>query len=414
MVSGLALFPGPEPLPAARFAGLPAVEFSPRPRSGAWSAVATLNGVRAELAPADDFSPVPEPLIVHDARLSDTDRDAVRAGRCAVTVSLPATDNPFRDRKRLVQALRGVLGEDGTAGVDVAGQRVWTRHDLDDEVTHNAELDIEQMYTLHAVTADGGGECHWLHSHGLGELGALDFDVLRPHPMHVSDAAGFVRAIALASVEGRLVAGGEPMRIASVRRTVRAVDAAEFMRKAARGDATLREEDGHTEGRVVLCDPRSWAPWDKPRPSTLFATEPADGGVVFFSTAASKRAASRARDTYPRLLALATDIADLELPVMAKIGYETDGGGSEEREHMWFEVHECHQGELDATLVNQPFRIARMREGQRARHPVERLSDWMVATPLGPITPRALHLVRVLRDERPAIERLIAEHRREG
>jgi hypothetical protein len=38
----------------------------------------------------------------------------------------------------------------------------------------------------------------------------------------------------------------------------------------------------------------------------------------------------------------------------------------------------------------------------------------MVGTPLGPITPRALHLARVLRDERPRIERFVDERRREG
>jgi uncharacterized protein YegJ (DUF2314 family) len=412
-VLGLVLFAEADPPPIGRFSRLPGFAVLPRSSSVPWSATATIDGVPVELRPMDDFRPFPEPMLVYDARLSDADRATVRTGRSAIGVSLSPTENPFRDRKRLVKALRAVLGDDGAAAADVAAQRVWTRAELDDEVSHDAELDIEQMYTLHAVTQEAGGECYWLHSHGLAELGAVDFDVLRPHRMHVDDSAGFVRATALASVEGRLVAGGDPLQIANVKPAVRGVDAEEFMRKGAAADVSLREAQEHTGSRVVLCEPRgAWAPWGKPRPSTLFANEPADGSVVFFSQSASARAARRARDTYPRLLDLAKEIADLELPVMAKLGYEVDDGDAEDREHLWFQVHDCFEREIEATLVNEPYGIARMHEGQRGRHPLARLSDWMVGTPLGPITPRALHLVRRLRDERPRIERIVAEHRR--
>ena len=39
--------------------------------------------------------------------------------------------------------------------------------------------------------------------------------------------------------------------------------------------------------------------------------------------------------------------------------------------------------ELDATLLNEPHGIARMRAGQRGRHSVEALSDWQIFTPVG-------------------------------
>jgi hypothetical protein len=48
---------------------------------------------------------------------------------------------------------------------------------LADELVHDAPLDIVQIHVLHVVTQPEGV---WLHSHGLGELGSVDFDVLRP------------------------------------------------------------------------------------------------------------------------------------------------------------------------------------------------------------------------------------------
>ena len=55
-------------------------------------------------------------------------------------------------------------------------------------------------------------------------------------------------------------------------------------------------------------------------------------------------------------------------------GHPEDG----EREHLWFHVHELSGSEVDATLLNQPYRLERLSEGQRAKHSLALLSDWAI------------------------------------
>jgi hypothetical protein len=411
---GLVLFPDPTPIPAERVAHLPGVVFA-RPSGGAaWSANVTLDGVTATLEPVATFERFPEVLLRHDPRLSEQDRATVRAGRSAVSVALtpPEDGDPFVVRKKLVRLLGRVLGEHGAAALDATAQRVWPREQLDDELAHDAPLHIDQMMTLHAVTQEGDDACTWLHSHGLEELGAFDFDILRPHPTHVRDDSGVVRAAALASVEGRLRPGGDPVRLTNVDLAVDAVDAARFMESGAATDVGLRSTEDHSGMRMVLCDPKSGWGWSKRRPARQFQVELPDGTLVFLSTNASRMAARRARGTYDRLRAIAEEFAGLDLPVLAKLSYEVDGGGPDDREHLWFQIHAFLEDAIEATLTNAPRRIQRLRQGERGRHSIERLSDWVMLTPVGSVAPHSLFKVRELRRERKNVEKRLAERRR--
>jgi uncharacterized protein YegJ (DUF2314 family) len=192
------------------------------------------------------------------------------------------------------------------------------------------------------------------------------------------------------------------------------VDAQDFMRQAAPDQASLREVEFHTDRRVVLCDPPAklvpaWL--RKPRPAHLLQVlAPADT-IVFLPGSASRRGAERARGTYSRLRAAIDELAGLDLPALVKLAYEMDGGDETKREHLWFEVHACDDAEVDATLTNDPCNIARMRRGQRARHPIGRLSDWEIPTPLGSITPHRLDVLRRVQRDRARVERIMAERR---
>ncbi len=110
--------------------------------------------------------------------------------------------------------------------------------------------------------------------------------------------------------------------------------------------------------------------------------------------------ADRARKTFPVLRQVADEVAELELPVMVKIGYVIDGGDDDQREHLWFNVHDFGADSVDATLVNSPYWIERLNEGDRGSHSIEGLSEWTVLTPFGPINPHAFHARRLIREHR--------------
>jgi hypothetical protein len=127
---------------------------------------------------------------------------------------------------------------------------IWTPDRIADEIQHGAPLDILQVHVLHVVGEDDGV---WLHSHGLAEMGFLDFDVLRPAQALTEDQFDVLRAIAFQMVEdgdsGEIwpVMGADPLSL---------IDAATFMRSASPADRALRDPENHSDRRVICCDPK--------------------------------------------------------------------------------------------------------------------------------------------------------------
>ncbi|MFK7788930.1 MAG: hypothetical protein AB8C95_05465, partial [Phycisphaeraceae bacterium] len=63
----------------------------------------------------------------------------------------------------------------------------------------------------------------------------------------------------------------------------------------------------------------------------------------------------------------------------------------------------------DATLLNQPFSVSGVNAGDRRAHGLDDLSDWMVMTPLGMVTPRYQTPLRMFRENREAILEMVAQ-----
>lgn len=256
----------------------------------------------------------------------------------------------------------------------------------------------------------------WLHSHGLAEIGFFDFDVLDPSEdlLGIAGADAF-RALAFAIVEKKVQPDTPSFELADGL-AVRLVEVSDWNRRASAADRAARDpgDREHNANRSVVCEPPGFlARWfDRPKPSRALSRGVDDGMLILFSNEASDLMARRARATYPQLRRIHRELAGLSLPTLVKIGYVVDEGGPTDKEHLWFEVHELDETSIEATLVNAPFEIARMKEGDRGRHPVELLSDWTIITPGGPILPRGTKMLRFVRAHRAEIEAVIREERR--
>jgi uncharacterized protein YegJ (DUF2314 family) len=366
-------------------------------RHGAWG--------QARLSAPRDAQVPPEIIVSHASGLTPKERERIVSHAQSVlkiTMS-PHTADVLRDRKLLLQFMTAVLGSEGVAAFDVRGWTFWTPDRLADEVRHDAALDIIHVHVLHLVTQAEG---IWLHSHGLSEMGFVDFDVLRPAEAVIREQFDLLRAIAFQIAEGRFSGPVEPALGAP---PIELVDAKAFMNSASKADRDLREADQHTEKRVVCCEPhgtglvgrllgpKNW------RPSGLLSRGMVEGKqLVVFSDNATQLMAERARESLSLLGPLREEFLDLQCTALVKMRYPVDDGSG--NEHLWFEVHGIGRDTIDATLINEPFGIAKLKAGNRAQRPVEFLSDWSVMTPIGQITPRSLELARQLREVRPMVE----------
>jgi len=348
----------------------------------------------------------PRALIDFDKNLTSDEKEAAAAGRSPVLVRVKGSKRDvLRDRKSLLRWFGAVMADDGVVAIDHIAQHMWSRSALDDELSHDADVDIVALYTIHLVGSDESDTAEWLHTHGLGEMGFFDFDILRPSDDLGDVAADALRAIAFAIVEGEVTKSTPRWQLCYPKGDVRFVDVADFNRRAdadikrLRGPDPEHDED-HNHDRAILCEPSGkllgrW--FDKMKPAKFLSSRFDEEGMFQLSPAASELSETRAKHTYPLFRKLAEELKEFELPVLAKIGYVVDDATEDDREYLWFEVHEFFDDAVDATLANEPFRIARMKAGQRGRHKIDKINDWAIFTPIGTINPRNTQPAREIR-----------------
>jgi hypothetical protein len=370
----------------------------------------------AEIFSPRTMAPPPRALIAFDRNLTSDEQETAAAGRSQVLVRCRGSKRDvLRDRKTLLRWLGAVMADDGVVAVDHLAQRMWSRAALDDELSHDADVDIVALYTLHVV-GDGDSDdddddddedapADWLHTHGLAEIGFFDFDILKPSNDLGNVTADALRAIAFAIVEGQVTKTTPRWQLCYPKGDIRFVEVAEFNRRAdpdlkrLRGPDPDRDEN-HNHDRAILCEPSGkllgrW--FDRIKPSRFLSGALDEEGMFQLSPAASELSEARAKHTYPLLRELTHELKEFDLPVLAKIGYEIDGASEGEREYLWFMVHELFDNAIDGTLANEPFHIARMKEGQRGMHNIDALNDWAIFTPIGTINPRNTQPAREIR-----------------
>jgi len=366
-------------------------------------------------------TPLPPPQMIAYLPLSDEEKAEILQGQSSVSLKMESShEHVLRDRKNLLRVLRAIMGRDGVAAVDHVSERFWSRAGLDDEMLHNADLDVEGIYNIHSVYGEDE-RVTWMHTHGLGEVGALDFDILNPSE-GVAGIAGLdsLRSLSFALLEGKATVSDEPFPFAHPGGDIRLVDVNRFHREADPAVAALRDNDAsHNSKRVVLCDPSSQGFFTRLfrkglRPSRFLSAELPEHVMSSFSNEATALMSARARDTYNVLQSLLEEFDEIPCQALAKIGYVVDGGGPTDREHMWFEIHKAEPDGLDATLINSPFNIEGMKAGDRRKHDIALLTDWMIMTPAGPINPRFTTPVRRIRQHKDKLIEAVRKARAAG
>jgi hypothetical protein len=113
-----------------------------------------------------------------------------------------------------------------------------------------------------------------------------------------------------------------------------------------------------------------------------------------------------ARERLPSFLALQGRFAkNRKWDFHVKLGIHSAGNGHSNvaggAEHLWFDVHQATAKSVDATLLNQPYFVPRLREGQRGTFDLRLLTDWSIDSPRGHYTPETvLQLQRALTNDR--------------
>jgi len=150
----------------------------------------------------------------------------------------------------------------------------------------------------------------------------------------------------------------------------------------------------HGGERGILFAPSKESP-DRLEPPRRYVPMIEADPIFYVSPAETERMERLARERLPSFLALQSRYAkNGKWDFHVKLGFPTDDnadgytcGGAE---HLWFDVHEATAKSVDGTLLNRPYRISKLRQGERGTFDLKLLTDWAIESPRGRYTPESV------------------------
>jgi uncharacterized protein YegJ (DUF2314 family) len=257
----------------------------------------------------------------------------------------------------------------------------------------------------------------WLHTHGLQRMGSIDLDIVGVRRRDVPALSELINHVAKHFIDcgvplpnTRFQAGNDlPLVWLPWEAGLQHLD-------EGPGGAAHRDAD-HTGERGILFAPSQESPERLESPRCYVRRIEVDP-IFYVSRAETERMQRLARERLPSFLALQSRFAEnKKWNFHVKLGLPTDGDGHRYcvehdgdggAEHLWFDVHKATAKSVEGTLLNQPYRIASLREGQRGTFDLRLLTDWAIESPRGRYTPESvLQLERGLANDRVSARPLL-------
>lgn len=313
--------------------------------------------------------------------LPDTEVEALRRTRHEAVFRMTLGE-PVLEQMHLAIVTMVHLFPDSLAVWDMARFLWLDRERLVAAATTAAPPPPDELYTMHSVASDDRA---WLHTHGLERCGTIELEVFcEPSSEDVTDLASLLRVVACRFVDQGTPPSGEPFEVGQDLALAwlpwdRALQISGFEPSELGG---IEDRGGHDGLVGTLFAYREDAPGVPGYPGLAPITDllPGlrDNPLFYLSSMETRRMSALATEHFPvfrRLLTRRGGRPDWRF--LVKLGYAVDDD-EEGTEHLWFEAHGFENGRIDGTLLNEPYGIQRMHEGQRDLHPVDQLSHWTV------------------------------------
>ncbi|MEM9075255.1 MAG: DUF4026 domain-containing protein [Myxococcota bacterium] len=248
----------------------------------------------------------------------------------------------------------------------------------------------KRLYAVHCVVDN---DRVWAHTHGLRRCGSIEIEMLDVPKTSIQCLAPLLHAVAAQWIELGPPDADEPFVPGRDMELVWIPWRKALGRSKPRGPGGMDDRDAAHAGEsgVLKVPTDSWTGRKLCCPSRLTPNLERNP-MLYLSNMETVRMALLAAERLPRFAALfARKGGHPDWRFLVKLGYPVDGGDDEQREHLWFDVHGLDGADVDATLLNEPYHVARLHCGDRGPHSLEKLSDWTVISPFGQFGPDAIH-----------------------
>jgi len=347
------------------------------------------------------------PRYLELAHLRRDDLDAALKSQFFLSVSCKLGRNPLASLHAQVRML-AALAPDAVAMLDVNALQAKAGDWLRDAASASVPPALTSFFSVHSVFGDGPKRRQtWLHTHGLHRMSSIELDIVGVRRREASALAELINNVARFFIDRgvplpntRFEAGNSlPLVWLPWEAGLQHVD-------AALGGEADRDAD-HGGERGILFAPAKDSP-ERLEPPRCYAPVMEADPIFYVSPAETERMQRLARERLSSFLALQGRFAkNRKWDFLVKLGIPSprdgrrDSAGADGAEHLWFDVHQATAKTVDATLVNQPYFVTGLREGQRGTFDLRLLTDWTIDSPRGRYTPETvLQLERSLTKER--------------
>lgn len=333
-------------------------------------------------------------------RFTQANFRAMKAAEAGVTVAMefgPDPQESFHLQLKLLQCMvPNMVGI-----VDFCSERllssVWARMTAESAVPPSPMY----LYAIQAVEGDNGDV--WMHTHGLNRCGLVELEILDSDTEHFSVHSSILNAMANQAIcRGELPDEGEPDYIAAlpgggaiVTTWIDWEQAVKWYDPHVVGGMDDRMEDHNEDTGVIYAYPTR-DDYEGKRFVALsqLPREWLDNPLFLVTNGETRRMSELARERMDFLR------AGLNMPdskVLVKVGLDVDLDKREkagtDKEHIWFELERLEDGFLYGALSQEPYYIAEMHEGFKAKIPVHALTDWSIDVGGMIVTPDSAYLL---------------------
>ncbi len=253
------------------------------------------------------------------------------------------------------------------------------------------------LFMVQAVSDKDGSV--WLHTHGLCRCGLTELEILNSDKENYNNHYHLLTTFAsyLLDKNNEFIVGKSSAYIGvlSNRQPVVVtalswVDGLKEYEKLALGNAKDRQEGHNSKTSIVFVykseqDEKNRKLSKVTEYNTLLQNNP----IFFISNEETARMKALAMERFDFVKEAASK---KENKIIVKLGLRTDDS-EDDFEHIWFELIEFEGDKFKAKLIQEPYRVPNIHEGDEGWYTVNDVTDWTIYTPEFSVIPGTAYLL---------------------
>ena len=258
----------------------------------------------------------------------------------------------------------------------------------------------DYLYAVQAVS-NGNGQV-WLHTHGLNRCGAIEVEILDSDQENYQNHSSILQTLGKRIIsdhtfieeEDAFMVGRMNNGAYIVATWIAYEEALKLYPKDILGGIQDRK-DGHNEATGVVYLYLSEKDFENKKYRHVSAINEylSDNVLMMYSNEETLRMSALAKE---RLHYFSNAIKNEDTEGIMKIGLEVDEEYKQEegfREHIWFHIKEINGSKAQAVLTQEPYYIKDLHEDAEMEVDLNDLTDWILLTPEGSVTPDSVYLL---------------------